>query len=324
MSSAACRIVQETFAARITDLGCADQLHLQEPLARYTSYGIGGPADILMIAKEPDQIRAWVAEARACGMPHRVLGGGTNILVADAGIRGLIIINDCAHREIDDQGLLVCESGHDLAALAHWAVSEGWDGLTWAVGVPGTLGGAIVGNAGAYGGCIADSVCWVRVLTSKTQVEQWPAKALQYRYRYSILKDTAWANDRPVVLQAALQMRPADPNELARQAQAINAKRRERTPAGSCAGSVFKRTLQYPAGYLIDQAGLKGMRVGDAVVSPKHANFVMNNGKATAQDIRTLIERVKAIISERYGIQLEREIEYVGQWQVAAESEATE
>ena len=209
---------------------------------------------------------------------------------------------------------MLSESGARLADLARSAVRRGWAGLEWAVGVPGTLGGAVIGNAGAYGGCMADVVCWVEVMKpdgTNTQIE---ASALAYRYRTSALKQESWSTSRPVVLAAALQLRRSSQDDLARTVAGITRQRDERTPSGNCAGSMFKRTLQYPAGFLIDHVGLKGQRIGGAQVSPKHANFIMNTGGATATDVRRLINRVQDEVWAAFAQRLEPEIEFIGDW----------
>ncbi len=161
--------------------------------------------------------------------------------------------------------------------VARAMVERGLAGLAWAIGVPGTMGGAVIGNAGAYGGCMADVVMSVQVLSLDGQVRQLDRAALDYSYRSSALETNARFCAEALVLDATIQLQPGDREELARQVQGIAEQRKQRTPVGCCAGSVFKRTLQYPAGFLIEQAGLKGERIGGAEISPKHANFIMKS-----------------------------------------------
>jgi UDP-N-acetylmuramate dehydrogenase len=284
------------------------------PLASYTTYHVGGPADLLVQARTPDELATSLRLARQAGVPALVLGSGSNVLIADAGVRGLVVLNRCRRFEIDDDGLLVSESGADLRQLARASVQEGWAGLEWAIGVPGTVGGAVVGNAGAYGGTIADNLVWADLALADGDRALWGPAQLALGYRTSALKRIEDRERRPVVLQVAFQLKGGDRAVLIDRARAIQAQRRVRTPAGRCAGSVFKRTLHYPAGFLIEQAGLKGRRVGDAVVSEKHANFIMNRGKATAADIRALIDIVRGEVLEKLGETLEPEIEFVGDW----------
>ncbi|MEN6479675.1 MAG: UDP-N-acetylmuramate dehydrogenase [Anaerolineales bacterium] len=283
-------------------------------LAPYTSFAVGGPADLLLVIEEITQLERAVALANAQHVPWTVLGSGTNVLVADEGIRGLVIINAAQAYTMAEDGLLVAASGALLCELARWAVGAGWRGLQWAVGIPGTVGGAVVGNAGAYGGCMADIVRWVRVLRPGGHTEQVSVEALAYGYRTSALKREAASGERTVVLEAALQLVADDPVALTAEAAAVQAQRERSTPRGCCAGSIFKRTAHYPAGYLIDKAGLKGLAIGAAQVSPVHANFIMNTGGATAREVRQLIERVQQEVWQRYAQHLEPEVEFVGDW----------
>jgi len=283
-------------------------------LAAHTTYRVGGPADLLVEARTPDGLAALIRLARQADVPALVLGAGSNVLVADAGVRGLVILNRCRRFSSDDDGLLVAESGADLRQVAKASVQQGWAGFEWAVGVPGTVGGAVVGNAGAYGGAIADNLVWADVALADGARALWGPETLDLGYRTSALKRIDDPQRRPLVLQAAFQLEKGDRAALMDRVRAIQAQRRARTPVGRCAGSVFKRTLHYPAGFLIEQAGLKGRRVGDAVVSEKHANFIMNRGKATAKDIRELMDIVQREVLEKLGETLEPEIEFVGAW----------
>ena len=294
--------------------GYGEQVREKAALAPYTTYGVGGPADLLIEARATEDLAALVRLAHAAGVPALVLGAGSNVLIADGGVRGLVILNRCVGYGIDDDGVLVAESGVDLRKVARATVEAGWAGLDWAIGVPGSVGGGVVGNAGAYGGCIADNLVWVDVALADGARALWGAEELAFGYRTSALKRVAEPSRRPVVLQAAFQLERADLAELQERVRAIQAQRLARTPAGRCAGSVFKRTLHYPAGFLIEQAGLKGQRVGDAVVSDKHANFIMNQGQATAADIRALIVLVQREVKEKLGERLEPEIEFLGVW----------
>ena len=295
--------------------GHGERLLLDEPLSRHTSFGIGGPCDLFITARTLEEL----CELAQMGWAHEVtvflLGAGTNVLVADAGLRGIAIANECRQSTMDENGLLVAESGLPLGELADWSVGQGWAGLEWAVGIPGTVGGAVVGNAGAYGGCMADGLRWVTLLQSSGLREQVCLDELDYGYRSSALKQESLRGRRRIVLEAAVQLTRGDPEALVRKAEAVARQRERRTPKGDCAGSVFKRTLQYPAGFLIEQAGLKGRRIGGAEVSPKHANFLMNTGGATAADMRALIDLVQEQVWSAFAQRLETEIEFVGEWE---------
>jgi len=293
--------------------GYGQRLRASEPLCRHTSFAIGGLADLLVSAREPDELRELVTMAHAKGVPSLVIGGGTNILVADGGVRGLVVVSECREHTIDQDGMVVAQAGALMSRIARSTSSNGWAGLEWAVGIPGTVGGAVVGNAGAYGGCMADVVRWVSLAQRDGTVSRVGVDELQYGYRTSALK-TCRPEERPVVLEVGLQLEPGDAEELIRKVERIAAQRKAQTPEGRCAGSVFKRTLQYPAGFLIDQAGLKGRCIGGAQVSPRHANYLMNVGGATAADMRALIELVQEEVWAIFGERLEPEIEFIGEW----------
>jgi UDP-N-acetylmuramate dehydrogenase len=299
--------------------GYGERLLLNEPLSRHTSFAVGGPADALIVAQTLDELARLVRLAWLLDVPLLMIGGGTNILVADAGVRGLVIVNACEGLAVDESGLLRVEPGKRLAELARWSVAEGWAGLQWAVGIPGTVGGAVVGNAGAYGGCMADIVRAVRLLLPGGALKRVDAAALEYGYRTSALKRQGGQprrgqTRRAIVLEAELALTPSDREALAAEAARINDLRAARTPRGCCAGSMFKRTAQYPAGFLIEQAGLKGERIGGAQVSPLHANFLMNVGDASAADVRALMEKVQQEVWQTFAQHLDPEVELVGEW----------
>jgi UDP-N-acetylmuramate dehydrogenase len=301
---------------RLEELGLGDRVALGAALAPYTSYCIGGPADLLVEAQSADDIGAAVGAARALGVPVLVLGGATNVLIADAGVRGLVIINRNVGYQLDEaSGELRVQSGTALRELARWATKAGWAGLEWAVGIPGTIGGGLVGNAGAYGGCLADVTLRVHLLLADGTQHWVEAAELGYGYRTSTLKEHQPREQRPIILEAVFQLVQADPQELAARSEGYSEQRKQRTPAGRCAGSVFVRTLQFPAGFLIEQAGLKGYRCGDAEVSPLHANFIMNCGQAKAADVQALIRHVQTVVWGQFAQRLEPEIELVGAWE---------
>jgi len=305
----------ERLAEALRREGYGDRLLLNEPMARHTSFGIGGPADLFFEAREQEELIRCVRLGWQMGVPVLILGGGTNVLVADRGVRGLVISNACARFEVAPDGTLRVEAGKPLAELARWCVAQGWAGLQWAVGIPGTVGGAVVGNAGAYGGYMADVVRAVKLLLPSGEVRGVSAEALEFGYRTSALKRQTGQPRRAVVLEATLALEHGDPEALAREAERVTELRTQRTPQGPCAGSMFKRTLQYPAGFLIEQAGLKGYRIGGAQVSPKHANFFMNVGGATAADVRALMEKVQREVWLTFAQHLEPEVELVGDWE---------
>jgi UDP-N-acetylmuramate dehydrogenase len=297
-----------------------DRALVDEPLSKHTTFQIGGPADLFVVAQTLGELREVVGLAWKHRVPYLILGRGANLLVADKGLRGLVIHNQCgafAFSEGEDRGAwwVTSESGADLRAVAHQAVDRGLAGLEWAVDVPGTVGGAVVGNAGAYGGYVADNLHGVAVLWPEGGESWWPTSELGLEYRSSILKQKEKkAGFSPVILSATFALRSEDPALVRERAVNYSQRRAEAQPEGPSAGSTFKRTDQYPAAFLIENAGLKGKRIGGAIVSPKHANFILNEGSATAQDVMELIDLIRETVLEKFQAALELEIELVGEW----------
>jgi UDP-N-acetylmuramate dehydrogenase len=281
-----------------------------EPLARHTSFGIGGPAEWFVAAETAADLRRWLDWGRERGLPITLLGHGSNVLVADAGVRGLVIVNRWGGVRVSG-GKVQTGSGTPLSDLAYYAVSRGLAGLEWAVGIPGTVGGAVVGNAGAFGGYLGDVVRRVTVLGANDTVRELTVAECGFGYRSSAFKAGIVAG---TILDVELELRPGDPRELWAKAEEGNARREATQPREPSAGSVFKRTANHPAGWLIEQAGLKGTCQGDACISPVHANFIVNRGQATAADVRFLIELAQRRVREQFGEDLELEIERIGAW----------
>jgi len=292
-----------------------------ESMSKHTTFGIGGPADLFAVAQTLSELRRLVRLSWEHDVGYTIMGGGANVLVADKGIRGLVIQNRCARIDIsageDGQTQLVkAESGAALSEVARETMSYGLAGLEWAVDVPGTVGGAVVGNAGAFGGYISDSLRSALVFSPMHGERWWPSAELKLDYRSSVFKGSKDTDGfPPVVLAALFVLRSGDESQIREQARQYSQRRLESQPVGPSAGSVFKRTAQYPAGFLIENAGLKGTRIGGAVVSPQHANFIVNLGTATAQDVRQLIETIEESVYRKFKVKLEREIEFIGEWQ---------
>ncbi len=302
-------------------------LRLNEPVARYTTARIGGPADVLVEATRAGELKRLVEAARQWGLPITILGGGANVLVSDAGIRGLVIVNKARRIEFREGARVWCESGTVLPTLARECVARGLAGLEWAVGVPGTIGGAVVGNAGAHGRDVAADLLSVTILNETNEVVEWPKDELQFVYRSSRIKrearrqlpdadnrSDATRATRQVVLAATFQLTPSDPYELAKKADEFNEYRRRTQPPGASMGSMFKNPPGEAAGRLIDHCGLKGARMGDAEISTMHANFFVNHGQAKASDVKALIDLAQLRVKEKFGIELELEIELLGEW----------
>ncbi len=296
-------------------------IRLNEPVARYTTARIGGPADVLLEAASAKELQSLVVAARESQLPITILGGGANVLVSDAGLRGLVIVNKAKRIEFRENAQVWCESGTVLPTLARECVTRGLAGLEWAVGVPGTVGGAVVGNAGAHGRDIAADLLSVTILNDANEVVEWSKDELQFAYRSSRIKRDAGSKrqdanstTRYVVLAVTFQLTLADPIELAKKADEFNEYRRRTQPPGASMGSMFKNPPGEAAGQLIDQCGLKGTRVGDAEISKVHANFFVNHGQAKASDVKTLIDLAQQRVKEKFGIDLELEIELIGEW----------
>ena len=288
------------------------RVRVNEALASHTTFRIGGPADLLIEARTLDELIEFARRARQRGVPIFILGNGSNILVRDSGIRGLVIENQCAQFSLDainsERALVRAESGATLPGIANRLARQGWAGLEWAIGVPGTIGGAVVGNAGAHGACIADDLIRVAILDADSAVRELPKTELAFDYRTSRFKRAKGE----IVLRVDLEMRRDDPQVCVARMNRYTEHRRRTQPTDPSVGSMFKNPPGDSAGRLIDQAGLKGTRVGGVEVSQVHANFFVNRGGATASDVMQLIEIVCARTRARFGIELELEIEMIG------------
>jgi len=298
----------ETLATALAPLG---ELRRSEPLARHTTFGIGGPADLFLTVRSATDLAKATNAAHELGVPRFVLGSGSNILVADAGIRGLVLDNRA--RSEGGQGETIrVESGASFAAFARRMCRVGLEGLAWAVGIPGTIGGAVVYNAGAYGGCLADVLKRVR-LQLPGDGDQWvDARDLGLVYRGSAF--TRGQVGGRAVLEAELQLAPGDARALLAEAASYDTRRLAAQPRGRNAGSTFKNPPESPAWKLVEAVGMRGMRRGDAAISDKHANFFVNEGDATAADVAWLIAEAQRRVQDKFGVTLERELEFVGAW----------
>jgi UDP-N-acetylmuramate dehydrogenase len=276
------------------------------PLAKLTSFKVGGPADYFATARSEAEMARLARAAWGLGLPVFVMGNGSNILLADKGIRGMVIRNLCAavdYQDADAKLAIEAESGAMLPRVGHEAIKRGYYDLVYATGIPGTVGGAVMSNAGAYGWSMADSLAWVRFLARDGSIQILPAEECALRYRHSRFKDTG-----ELVLAAGFAL--CQRQETAKAAE-LNRKRRDTQPLTMPnAGSMFKNPPGTAAGYLIEQAGLKGRRIGSAQISEKHANFIVNLGGATAADVRALIELAQSTVKEP----LELEVQLVGDW----------
>jgi UDP-N-acetylmuramate dehydrogenase len=288
-----------------------DRLFLDEPLGRYTVARLGGPADALVIVDSAAKLEAVARLAWAEGWPVCILGGGANVLISDKGIRGLVIVNHARRAFFAPAGRVTAESGINLISLVRHCEELGLAGLEWAIGIPGTLGGAVVNNAGAHGGDMAGCLAEAHIATPDGPAQMWPVARLEYAYRESALKRR---REPFVVLSAVLQLIPgADPAALRDRTEEFNTHRKRTQPPGASLGSMFKNPPGDYAGRLIEAAELKGTRVGGVVISPVHANFFINTGGGTASDYHALIRLAQETVRARFGVSLELEVELLGE-----------
>jgi UDP-N-acetylmuramate dehydrogenase len=286
-------------------------------MVEFTAVRVGGPADLLIVAESVQEVIRSVKLARQHDVVYRVIGGGCNVLVADRGLRGLVIVNRADSISFEGERIRA-DSGARLAVLAQRAVDRGLDGLAWAAGLPGTVGGAVVGNAGAFGGDIAQVLRSATILGPVGEVEERANDWFEFSYRGSRIKREARDGKQKgrredyVVLTVSFELERGDADLLRARADDILTWRRLRHPSGATMGSTFKNPPDNHAGRLIEQAGLKGYRIGGAEISEQHANFFINVGDATAADMIALIEHAQAEVERQFGVSLELEIELLG------------
>lgn len=286
----------------------------EERLARHTSWRVGGAADFFVAVTTVTRLKCAILTARAQALPYFILGRGTNILISEAGVRGLVIAAACdAHRlsANAETATLWAEAGASLPMLASTLAKQGWAGLEWAVGVPATIGSAVVNNAGAHGSCIADVLRCATILDQAGVERTLLASEIAFAYRRSRFKGQA---GREVVLTAEFSLHRDTPAIVSARLKQFNDYRRATQPSDPSVGSVFKNPPNAYAGRLIEAAGLKGTQCGGAQISPIHANFFVNTGTATASDMLALIQLAQTTVQARFGVRLELEIELVGEW----------
>lgn len=316
------RRLQEQFGNRVL---------VNVPLARYTAARIGGPAEIMLIAESAKDLAQICSRVWQMDIPLVVLGGGSNVLVSDSGVRGVVLLNRARQVDFQEQDqlpILWAESGVNFGALARQAAIRGLAGLEWAAGIPGTVGGAVVGNAGAYGADMTSNLKVAKILQRDDVrmsgvgdsgiepdignfVQSWSLEKLEYTYRSSLLKRNP---GRYIVLSACLHLEKSQQDIVQAKIDTLTAQRHRSQPPGASMGSMFKNPPGDYAGRLIDAAGMKGSRVGGAEISALHANFFVNRGDATAMDVYALIVKARQEVYLRFGIMLELEVELIGDW----------
>jgi UDP-N-acetylmuramate dehydrogenase len=295
----------------ISDLEAAQvgEIHLKEPLAPYTTWKIGGPADIFVVPATKEKLAICIKLINHYGIPWLVIGRGSNLLVGDQGFRGVVLkLNESLEYIRFDETLVYAGAACSFVKLSRLAAKEGLTGLEFAGGIPGSVGGAVYMNAGAHGSDVSHILKQAEVLLQSGELIIMQKEDLQYAYRHSFLHQIPG-----IVTEAVFELSVGDRKEIAGALAAYRDRRVRTQPLQqACAGSVFRNPANDHAARLIEAAGLKGLRVGGAEVSAKHANFIVNMGQATAQDVLTIIDQIQSTIKQQFGIQLVPEVLVVG------------
>lgn len=288
-----------------------ENVHVDEPMKEHTTFRIGGPADFFLTPGNWEELAGILNVCSVEKLPYFILGNGSNLLVSDSGYRGVVIqlcrnVNDI----IVEDTCIRAQAGALLSGIAAAAKNASLTGFEFAGGIPGTLGGAVVMNAGAYGGEMKDVITEVTVMNREGRIFEIPAEEMAFGYRTSIVKEAGY-----FVLEAKISLKRGDAEEIKSRMRELTEQRTGKQPLDfPSAGSTFKRPEGYFAGKLIMDSGLRGYRVGGAQVSEKHCGFVINAGGATAKDVRTLIQNVSDIVYEKYKVRLEPEVKFLGEF----------
>lgn len=289
----------------------SDNVKLQEPMSKHTTFRIGGPADFYLCPHSTKEVQQTVQICKEENLPYFILGNGSNLLVSDKGYRGVIIqlwknfsdisVKDCC---------ITAKAGALLSKVAAEALEEGLTGMEFASGIPGTIGGAVFMNAGAYGGEMKDIIKEVKVLDDQGEIRVLSNEEMKLGYRTSIVKEKGYT-----VLSAVLQLKKGDVSVIRETMEDLKNRRTSKQPLDMpSAGSTFKRPEGYFAGKLIMDSGLRGFSMGGAQVSEKHCGFVVNKGGATAEDVTALIREVQRRVKEKFGVELEIEVRFLGEF----------
>ena len=289
-----------------------DKVKREEPMGKHTTFRIGGPAGYFLCPDTPEALKKIVEFCNTEEIPWFILGNGSNLLVSDRGYRGAVIQ---LHRNFQktelEKDVIRAQAGALLSAIAAAALKAGLTGMEFASGIPGTLGGAVVMNAGAYGGEIRDILTETLLMDREGRIFSLPGEQLEMGYRTSLVKQKGW-----VVLEAKLKLQPGDPAQIRSRMEELKRQRCEKQPLEyPSAGSTFKRPEGYFAGKLIMDAGLRGFTVGGAQVLEKHCGFVINRGNASAEDVRSLIFQVQDRVYRQFGVKLEPEVRFLGEFE---------
>lgn len=305
---------------RVLQKKISGRVHLKASMRDYTSFRIGGKADLMAFPRSKEELGRLLTKVNAIDLPYIIIGKGTNLLITDKGIRGLVIKLNNGFTEIETQEPLLDQASHEneiilrveaatpMRKLLSYCLSKGYGGMEFAVGIPGTFGGAIVQNAGSRFGEISEVLHTITLMDSKNMITERPVKALRFSYRHLELPS------RTVVLEGLLKLKKTMREEIRRRLKEGMLLRIQSQPIGlPSAGCIFKNPPEGPAGKIIEECGLKGLRIGEAQVSPKHANFIINLGNATAQDVLGLIDFIRRRVQERRGIKLSLEVKVFGE-----------
>jgi UDP-N-acetylmuramate dehydrogenase len=300
----------------LSDLRSTFGDHMQEniPLSSYTAVRIGGPADVIVFVHSAEELANAADKLWKLDIPFFLLGGGSNVLVSDKGVRGVVIINRARKVIFNSEAeppTVQAESGVTPNDITQRAARLGLAGFEWAASLPGSLGGAIYGNAGAFDGDIAGNLISLELVHRQNGRQMWTVQKMEYGYRTSVLK-----REHPpiIILSAILALRNGIEQVIKAKMEQFSEQRRETQPQGASMGSMFKNPPGEKAGRLIEAAGLKGSSVGFAEISTQHANYFINRGQAHAEDMKALINLAKNTVSEKFGVSLELEVELIGEW----------
>ena len=303
--------MKQEFYEKLSKIVRKEQILEEEPMKKHTTFRIGGPAEYLILPQTTEEIADVIKLCRQEEIPWYIVGNGSNLLVADEGVRGVVIQLLRNFNQIQVEGCRIrMQAGAQNAAVAKRALDASLTGFEFAAGIPGTIGGAVVMNAGAYGGEMKDILKEVTVLDPNGMIRTIPAEELELGYRTSIIARKGY-----VVLEAVIVLKTGDPKEIKAVMDELKEKRVTKQPLEyPSAGSTFKRPEGYFAGKLIMDAGLRGFSVGGAQISEKHCGFVINKGNATAKDVTELMDETKKIVMEKFGVALEPEVKRLGQF----------
>ncbi|WP_435376066.1 UDP-N-acetylmuramate dehydrogenase [Blautia aquisgranensis] len=301
---------------KLTEMFCdllgEERVLTEEPMKLHTTFRIGGPADLFLVPETEAEVSEIIKICRNADMPYFILGNGSNLLVGDGGYRGVVIQVYKNMSSVRTEGnVIIAQAGALLSSVAAAAKKASLTGFEFAGGIPGTVGGAVVMNAGAYGGEMKDVLLEVTVMDGRGEIFTIPAEKLELGYRTSIIKKAGYT-----VLKAKIRLEEGNQEEIREKMKDLTIRRTTKQPLEyPSAGSTFKRPEGYFAGKLVMDSGLAGYRVGGAQVSEKHCGFVINAGNATAKDVRTLMDNVRDIVYEKYGVTLEPEVKFLGDFE---------